>query len=121
MPTCPMCAEEIPAGSKVCPYCEEPTGPRTKKRRANDADSAAMRMILPVGRSLWAIAAGYFGLFSLLIFPAPIALILGIVAIWDIRTHPDRHGMGRAIFAVIMGGLGSALILFFIVAIALGR
>jgi len=30
-----------------------------------------------VGRSLWAIAAGYFGLFAMLFFPAPFALVLG--------------------------------------------
>jgi hypothetical protein len=60
-------------------------------------------MLLPVGRSLWAIAAGYFGLFSVLMFPAPIAVILGIVAIIDIRKHPERHGMGRAIFGLVMG------------------
>ena len=36
-------------------------------------DDAAMRMLLPVGRSGWAIAAGYLGLFSLIVLPAPYA------------------------------------------------
>ena len=62
-----------------------------------------MRLLLPVGRSGLAIAAGYAGLFSVLCFPAPIAVVLGILAIWDIKTHPKRHGMGRAIFGLIMG------------------
>ena len=44
--------------------------------------------VLPVGRSGWAVAAGYAGLFSVLCFPAPLALLLGIVAIRDIRRHP---------------------------------
>ena len=64
-----------------------------------------MRWALPVGRSGWAIAAGYAGLFSVLVFPAPIALVLGVVAIIDIKRHPERHGMGRAIFGVTMGAL----------------
>ena len=70
-------------------------------------DDAAIRMLLPVGRSLWAIAAGYFGLFSLILIPAPIAIILGLIAIWDIRKHPEKHGMGRAIFGLTMGILCS--------------
>jgi len=75
-----------------------------------------MRLLLPVGRSGWAIAAGYLGLFSLIVLPAPIALIVSIIALWDIRRsksspHP-KHGMGRAIFGLIMGVLGTSVILF---------
>jgi hypothetical protein len=72
--------------------------------------NAGMRLLIPVGRSAWAIAAGYLGLFSLLIFPAPIAIAVSIIAIRDIRRHPDRHGMGRAIFGLVMGTLGSLAI-----------
>ena len=77
------------------------------------------RMILPVGRSGWAIAAGSLGLFSVLVLPAPLALICGFLAIGEMRRHPERHGMGRAIFGLIMGTLGSiGLVLFVIAAIA---
>ena len=69
-----------------------------------------VRMLLPVGRSGWAIAAGYLGLFSLLILPAPLALLTGIVAILHIRSRPGLHGMGRAVFAIVMGGLGTAVL-----------
>jgi hypothetical protein len=65
---------------------------------------ATMRMLLPVGRSGWAIAAGYLGLFSVLVIFAPISLIVSIIAIRDIRKH-DKRGMGRAIFGLIMGAL----------------
>ena len=81
-------------------------------------DNAGMRLLLPVGRSGWAIAAGYLGLFSLIVFPAPLSLVISIIAILDIRKsksseHP-KHGMGRAIFGLIMGIVGTALILFFL-------
>ena len=75
-----------------------------------------MRLLLPVGRSFWAIAAGYAGLFAVLFLPAPIALILGIIAIYDIKTHPKRHGMGRAIFGVVMGAIFTVLLLIFVIA-----
>jgi hypothetical protein len=82
-------------------------------------DSAAMRMLLPVGRSGWAIAAGYLGLFGLVIIPAPLALIVSIVAIRDIRkskgTSSPKHGMGRAIFGLIVGVLGTGFIVALLV------
>lgn len=68
------------------------------------------RMLLPVGRSGYAIAAGYLGLFSFMIFPAPLALIFGLLAIGDIRRNPQLHGMGRAIFGIVAGALGTAYI-----------
>lgn len=70
-------------------------------------------MLLPVGRSGWAIAAGYLGLFAVLVVPAPLALITGIVAVQDIKSHPERHGMGRAIFGIVMGTLGSIALMIF--------
>ena len=68
-------------------------------------DDPMMRLLLPVGRSGWAIAAGYLGLFSLLGIFAPFAVICGIMAIRDIRKNPHTHGMGRAVFGIVMGGL----------------
>jgi hypothetical protein len=75
-------------------------------------DNLGMRMLLPVGRSAWAIAAGYAGLFSLLCFPAPLALLLGIIAIIDIQRNPHKHGMGRAIFGIVMGLIFSLILAF---------
>ncbi len=78
-------------------------------------DDAAMRMFLPVGRSGWAIAAGYLGLFGLVVLPAPIALIVSIVAIRDLKrsreTDRPKYGMGRAVFGLIVGILGTLVIL----------
>jgi hypothetical protein len=90
---CAGCGRIITVTAAAAPsYAPKPIG-----------EDPMIRMLLPVGRSLWAIAAGYAGLFAILFIPAPVALILGIVAIWDIKTHPDRHGMGRAIFGLVMG------------------
>jgi hypothetical protein len=83
-------------------------------------DDAAMRLLLPVGRSLWAIASGYLGLLSLLCFPAPFALFTGIMAVREIRRDPKKHGMGRAVFGIVMGTLGSLGLILFLVALAAG-
>jgi len=74
-----------------------------------------MRMLLPVGRSGWAIAAGYLGLFGLVVFPAPLALVVSIIAIRDIRKSKGsanpKHGMGRAVFGLVVGIAGTAILL----------
>jgi hypothetical protein len=79
-----------------------------------------MRMLMPVGRSGWAIAAGYLGLFSFLIFPAPVSLFISVIAIRDIQksagTDSLKHGMGRAIFGLVMGILGTLMLVFFVFA-----
>ncbi len=72
----------------------------------------AMRMLLPVGLSGWAIAAGYLGLVSVLAVPGPFALLTGILAIREIHRNPKKHGMGRAVFGIVMGTLGTAFLLF---------
>jgi hypothetical protein len=72
------------------------------------------RALLPVGRSGWAIAAGYLGLFSLLFVPAPLAVVVSLVAIFHLRRRRDLHGWGRAVFGLVLGLLGSAALLFFL-------
>ena len=73
-------------------------------------DSAAMRMVLPVGRSGWAIAAGYLGLFAFIIVPAPLALIISLVAVWDLRKHREKRGWGRTTLGLVTGGLGTIVL-----------
>lgn len=77
-------------------------------------DDAGMRLLMPVGRSVWAIAAGYLGLFSFVLIPAPISLVVSIIAIRDIRrsrgTAKVKHGMGRAVFGLVMGIVGTILL-----------
>ena len=81
---------------------------------------AVTRMMLPVGRSGWAIAAGYLALFAVLIVPAPLALICGILAVRDFRRHPEKFGRGRAVFGVVMGTLGTLIVLVFLVLAIVG-
>lgn len=72
-------------------------------------NSTAVRLALPVGRTPLSIIAGYLGLFSLTFILAPVSLIVGILAIRDLKAHPDKHGLGRAWFGTIMGGVFSIL------------
>jgi hypothetical protein len=70
----------------------------------------ATKWILPVGRSGWAIAAGYAGLFALLIYPAPLALALSLIAMRHLRRSPKLLGWGRAVFALVTGLVGTVIL-----------
>ena len=84
--------------------------PRRRRRPPPDlGDDAGMRLLLPVGRSPWAVIAGYLGLVSVLFLPAPFALFCGVMAVRHIRRDPKAHGMGRAVFGIVMGGLFTSL------------
>jgi hypothetical protein len=63
--------------------------------------------LLPVNRTGLAIAAGYAGLFSILLIFAPLALVLGVLALHDLSTKPNVGGRGRAWFGVVAGVLGT--------------
>jgi hypothetical protein len=111
---CPQCRTPLAPGLAACTRCGVPLLP-TGGAPPNIGEDAGVRMLIPVGRSPLAIVAGYVGLLSPLMAPAPIALLLGILAIRDIKKHPNTHGMGRAIFAVVMGAIFSLVLLFALV------
>jgi hypothetical protein len=64
-----------------------------------------LALVVPIGRSGWAIAAGYFGLLSVIFFMAPLAILFGVLAVRDIRKNPEKLGLGRAWFGIIAGSL----------------
>ena len=68
-------------------------------------NNESLRMLLPIDRSPYAIAAGYFGLLSILIVFAPLAIFFGIMGIYDIQKNKDKYGMGRCVFGIVSGGI----------------
>ncbi|HBN21882.1 MAG TPA: hypothetical protein DD412_01420 [Holosporales bacterium] len=102
---CVDCGEPIKSTDEICPSC----GCRQIFKPQNDYDIAT-KILLPVGRSGLAISAGYAGLFALLIFPAPLALLLGILAFYDLKKNPQKGGRGRMLFGLITGGIGTLIL-----------
>ena len=101
---CSNCGARINDRAVVCVKC----GCAVAKEAAastDDGGDSALRMLIPIGRSGWAVAAGYLGLLSLLPFVGVLALAIGIVAVCDLRQHPEKHGAGRAWFGIFAGGL----------------
>lgn len=103
MNPCPRCRQLVVYMTPQCPHCGQIFG-------GAGVDDPAMRMLLPVGRTPLSIIAGYLGILSLFLVFGPLALAVGIWAIVDLKHKPGKHGLGRAIFAVVMGGLATILL-----------
>jgi DNA-directed RNA polymerase subunit RPC12/RpoP len=123
-------APPIPTGTLQCLYCGQANAennfkctacgePLHEPAPAPAQNTAGLGLILPVNISGWAIAAGYLGLISVLLVPAPFAVVTGILAIRDIRAHSGKHGMARAIFGIIAGSLGTLLLLLMILGLVI--
>lgn len=107
---CRKCGVYNEDSASYCTSCGEPMAAPVQQavpQGPSLEESPAMRMLLPVGRSGWAIAAGYLGLFSLVLVFAPFAIVCSVLAIFDLKRNPKKCGMGRAIFGLVMGVLGT--------------
>lgn len=105
---CSNCGQPNEDNFNYCASCgaqlRTPEGSRNVSQMEDD-----LAYVLPIGTPIIAFVAGYFGLFSLLIAPAPIAIILGIVGLAVIRKREKKRGRIRCWFAIIMGTLCTAL------------
>jgi len=77
--------------------------------------------VFPTNTSGWAIATGYAGLFSLLCVFGPLALILGLFAVRDLKQNPQKRGWGRTIFGLVLGALGTVGLLLGIIGLVVAR
>ena len=109
---CTNCGNPVAEGAAFCVKC----GAKPNAiRPASATDDPVVKWLLPVGRSGFAIAAGYLALFSVLVVPAPLALLFGVLALRDIKKHPEKSGRGRAWFSIVFGGLFTILLVILLV------
>lgn len=106
---------------RLCENCFIPLRPYLPN--GNEApvasEKGAVDWLVPLHASFLAVMAGYLGLFSLLMpilapLLAPFAVIMGIIALYDVRKHPEKTGFGRAVFAIVIGVIMSLLAIFVI-------
>jgi hypothetical protein len=72
-------------------------------------DEGSAQEPMPTPRSGLAIAAGYLGLFSILPFVGPFALLVGCLAWRQLDRRPELQGRWRAKFGVVAGAAGTVL------------
>ncbi|MGN0847561.1 MAG: DUF4190 domain-containing protein [Kiritimatiellia bacterium] len=102
---CPNCGAQISDKAVVCVKCGMGIPQKKIPAASASGDSELLRCLIPVGRSVWAIIAGYLGLLSFIPGVGVLAIAFGIMAIHDIKQHPDKHGLGRAWCGIILGAL----------------
>jgi hypothetical protein len=130
---CPKCGEILDAGARQCTRCGQalssagagagPVG-QAPNPFADDPvveammvypppysrpeGNAALRMLAPIGQSPLALISGYLGLISLaMCFLGPVAVILGILGIRQIRNNAHMHGTYRAVIGIVLGTIGT--------------
>jgi hypothetical protein len=47
------------------------------------------------------------------LIPAPISVIVSLVALKRLKNNPGQYGKGRALFGLIMGLIGTSVLAFF--------
>jgi hypothetical protein len=108
---CTQCGTAFDAYSTACLQCGKPRVAMPPPLPASSAGTdPALRWLLPVGRSGFAIAAGYLALLSMVPVLGQLALAFGLLALRDIGRHPEKGGRGRAWFGVIAGGFFTAIL-----------
>lgn len=111
---CASCGKQIHDRAVVCVNCG------LQIRPSGTTEDSALKMVLPIGRSVHAIIAGYLALFSFLFPVGFLALIFGVLALRDIDQNPEKTGKGRAWFGIVIGILNTVgwMILLFNVVIS---
>ena len=118
VPALPLHMKFAPPAPGVIPDEPEPPRPRPRNVRGRSRN-VPNPLLVPVNTSGWAIAAGWLGLLGMAGgCLAPVALVCSVIALHDIHKHPGRQGMGRAVFGLAAGAVGTILFLMLLPTLA---
>lgn len=129
---CPQCGAVNPAEATHCGRCgavlnappvqgpmnpyASPT-PHYPPPGGYGTNDEALKYVVPIGVSPWAVAAGYLGLVSPICLGAtgPFAIIFAVLAFMQIKKNPKLGGKVRAIVGIIFGAFGTLMLIGFLI------
>ncbi|HJN10418.1 MAG TPA: hypothetical protein QF564_17155 [Pirellulaceae bacterium] len=108
-----------PANPYTSPVSTPSHATRSGRSRKKGSDDLGIRMLIPIGRSVHAIIAGYLGLLSLgCCALGPFAVLFGILAVVDIQKNPEKGGIVRAVLGIVLGAIASLGLVLALVSLA---
>jgi hypothetical protein len=113
----PPAAQPAPAAGAPRPAAAAPAPrPAAYTRPAARPAASALQgwVFVPAGWSGWAVASGYLALLSILGYPAIASVIVSLIALFDLRRHPEKRGQRRAWFGLVMGALGTVAVVLIV-------
>ena len=99
---CQHCGTEFNRGDRFCGSCGNE---RLERNQEIGQIEEELHLVLPMGTPISAIIAGYLGLVSVLILPAPFAVVMGFVGLRQIKKGGKRYGKARCWVGIILGGI----------------
>ncbi len=111
---CPNCASQNNDDTEICVNCGSNLKNPIQILEKNEQIS--LSSVVPVGRTGLSIVAGYLGLCAIIPILAPFSLIVSIIALQKLKNSPRKLGKDRAIFGLIMGILGTAALIYLLLA-----
>lgn len=109
---CSHCGTRLAEDADICCKCGLP--PKAQINASFRNEASALKWIVPIGRSVWAVMSGYFGILSVFSWLVILGVaFLGVIVGWGLKSVvleiPSELLsiiLGMGLFAVICGGLG---------------
>lgn len=103
---CTTCGTQLVNDASPCNTCRNT---QTQNPKPLSQIEGELKYLLPMGTPPIPLIAGYLGLFSVLIIPAPFALLFGIFGLKQLKKRDHSYGYGRCWTAIILGSIFTIL------------